>query len=804
MSWVGRRLRRVEDPALLQGRGHYFADAAARGARTAAVRFVRSAVARGTIRSIAPPQGSLVFTAADLVGVKQIRPMLHRPDYVPVGQPVLAAGRVNFAGEAVAVVVAEDQAAAEDLAEQVVVEIDAEEPVVDLDRALEPGAPAVHAAAPGNVLVEGRVSTPGVAAAFERAARIVEVDIRSRRQSAMPLEPRGGLAEFDAAGGRVVLTASVQMPHLMRTGIADALGMPEADLRVIAADVGGGFGQKMSLYAEYVVLVWLARRLRRSLAWVEDRHENLLAAAHARDQRYIVRAAFDRDAHLLALDADLRCNVGAYSCYPTTCGVEPLMALAELPGPYHFREYQARARGVTTNTCMMAPYRGVSRPVLTFTMERLMDTAAARFGLDPVEIRRRNLIKAFPYTSATGLVYDEGSYCEALELAARTADLPTFRARQMAARADGRYLGIGFSTFSERSGYGSAAFAARKMDIIPGAETVELAMDPSGYVVARTGASPHGQGLRTTLAQLIADEIGTRPDRIRIVHGDTDATPYGWGTFASRSLVIAGGAAKLAAGELADRLRATAAALLEASPEDIELAEGRARVKGTDHSIGLEELARAAHHQRPRVGPAGAEGLHGRATYDPAGTFSNACHVATVEVDIDTGRVRIERFIVVEDAGILINPMIVDGQIHGGVAQGIGNALFEELVYDDSGTLLTASLADYLPPTAAEMPEIEIKHLVTLSDATVTQAKGVGEGGAIGAPAAVINAIVDALRPFGVEIFEMPATPARVRALLRAAQAASAGAATASATGNGATASATGNGAATAARKAGS
>ena len=773
MSWVGRRLPRIEDPALLRGNGRYFADGAG-GAW--AVRFVRSAVARGSIRSITAPPGAAVFTAAHLDSVKPVRPLLHRPDYVAIGQPVLAGRRVNYAGEAVAVVVAADQAAAEDLAEQVTIDIDAEDAVVDVDRALEAQAPRVHPEAPGNVLVEGRLGTPGVDAAFARAAQVIEIDVRSRRQSALPLEPRGGLAVFDPVSGRVELTASVQMPHMLRTGIADAIGMPEADLRVIAPDVGGAFGQKMSLYPEYVVLVWLARHLRRRLAWVEDRHENLLAAAHARDQHYIVRAAFDQDARLLAIDADLRCNVGAYSCYPTTCGVEPLMALAELPGPYRLREYRAHARGVATNTCMMAPYRGVSRPVLTFTMERLMDTAAARFALDPVEIRRRNLITAFPCTSVTGLVYDEASYLEALELAAATADLPTFRSRQRAARSHGRYLGIGFSAFSERSGYGSPAFAARKMDIVPGYETVELSMDPSGFIVARIGASPHGQGLRTTLAQLIADEIGTRPERIRIVHGDTDATPYGWGTFASRSLVIAGGAAKLAAGDLADRLRTAASALLEAAAEDIELTEGRARVKGTDRSLTLDELARTVYHQRPRVGLGGDAGLHARASYDPAGTFSNACHVAVVEVDVETGGVRLLRFIVVEDAGILVNPMIVDGQIHGGVAQGIANALLEEVVYDSSGNLLTASLADYLPPTMAEVPDIEIKHLVTLSPATLTQAKGVGEGGAIGAPAAVVNAIVDALRPFGVELFEFPATPARIRAALRAAAAATAAA----------------------------
>jgi len=762
MSWIGRRLPRFEDPALLLGRGRFTADAAL-GA--AAVRFVRSPVARGRIRAIRKPEGAPVFTAADLTGVKPIRPLLHRPDYVAIAQPPLAGERVTHVGEACAVVVAACAAEAEDLAEAVELDIEAEDAVVDLDAALAERAPKVHPEAPSNVIVEGRLATPGLQAAFRDAAEVIELDLRSARQSAMPMEARGGHAAWDEATRRITLTCSVQMPHMLRTGLADALGIAESDLRVIAPDVGGGFGQKMQLFPEYVVLVWLAAKLRRALAWIEDRHENFLASAHARDQRYSVRAAFDAGARLLAVDADLRCNVGAYSCYPTTCGVEPLMALAELPGPYDFREYAVRARGVATNTCMMAPYRGVSRPMLTFTMERLMDTAARRFGLDPVEIRRRNLIRRFPYTSASGLIYDEGSYLATLEQAAKAIDVAAFRDRQQRSRDEGRYLGLGFSAFSERSGYGSKAFAARKMDIVPGYETVELAMDPSGHVVARIGASPHGQGLRTSLAQIIADELGLPPERIRILHGDTDHTPYGWGTFASRSLVISGGACKLAAAALAQRISRIAGGLLETAAADIELADGTARVKGTDRSLDIARVARMAYQQSHLV-PGGA-GLRESATYDPDGTFSNACHAAIVEVDLDTGGVKIERYVVAEDAGILINPMIVDGQVHGGVAQGIANALFEELKYDQDGNLLTTSLADYLAPTAAEVPTIEIHHRVTLSEASITRAKGVGEGGAIGAPAALINAVVDALSPFGIEFYEMPVTPRRIRERLR-------------------------------------
>jgi aerobic carbon-monoxide dehydrogenase large subunit len=766
MTWVGRSIRRVEDSTLVTGQGRFTTDLPA----ALWVRFVRSTVASGRIVRIAAPQGAMVVTGADLAALKPIRPMLHKFNYVPISQPVLATDVVRFVGEPIAAVVAPTAQEAEDLADLVEVEIETIPAVVDAPAALAPRAPLVHAEAAGNVVVEGRVKTAGCEATIAAAHRRIKVDIRSHRQNASPLEPRAAHAAWDPSSRRATLTCTTQMPHMMRTIIADLIGMPESDLRVIAPDVGGGFGQKMSLAPEFVVVTWLARKLKTSVAWAEDRRENLVACFHSRDQHISLEGAFDKDARLTALSADIVANVGAYSCYPTTCGVEPLMAMAEMPGPYDVREYACVSRGVVTNTCPMAPYRGVSRPVITFTIERLMDKAAAAFGLDPVEIRRRNLVRTFPYTSATGLVFDEATYVETMDTAVEAADVPAFRVRQAKARGEGRYLGLGLATFSERTGYGTPAFAARGMEVTPGWETVELAMDPSGFVEARIGASPHGQGLRTTLAQIIADELGTSPDRITIVHGDTDRTPYGWGTFASRSLVIAGGATLLAARKVRAKLVKMASILLETAAEDIVLEGGCARVAGTDRAIAFEMLARAAYHQTHRFKGEIAPGIAESATYDPPGTFSNACHIALVEVDVETGRVVIDKFLVAEDAGRLINPMIVDGQIHGGVAQGIANALLEEIIYDETGNIVTATLADYLPPTAREVPVIEIHHLETLTEASLTRAKGLGEGGAIGPPAAVVNAINDALSPFGVSIDEFPATPQRIRAALRAAR----------------------------------
>ena len=480
--------------------------------------------------------------------------------------------------------------------------------------------------------------------------------------------------------------------------------------------LGGDFGQKIP---EYVVAVWAARHFACAVAWIEDRLENLTASFHARDQRLHLRGALDVDGRLLAIDADVLCNVGAYSNFPATCGVEPLMALADMPGPYRLDEYRARARGVASNTCPMAPYRGVSRPVITAAMERLMDCAADRLGLDTLEIRRRNLITEFPHTSVTGVVHDPGSYREAMEAAARVVDFAEFRAAQQTARADGCWLGLGMSVFAERTGPGTPAFAARRMVIAPGFERVELVMDPSGFLEARIGSSPHGQGLKTTLAQLIADEIGIAPNEIRVVAGDTDRSPYGWGTFANRSLVIAGGACKLAAATLRERLQAVAGQILEAAASDIEIGDGRAFVRGTDLGVEVRQLARAAYHQSHRFSAIAETGLSAVATYDPYGTFSNACHVVIVEVDIATGQVMIERFVVVEDAGRLINPMIVEGQIHGGIAQGAGQALWEGAVYDDNGQLLTGSLMDYAVPKAEFFPKFELAMTETLDRKSV-------------------------------------------------------------------------------------
>jgi carbon-monoxide dehydrogenase large subunit len=778
-TWTGRALPRLEDPAIVRGWGTYVADVAARDGDCLHARFVRSPHASGRLVSVTAPPGVILFTAQDLQDVAPIRAVLHRPDFVAVDTPILASDRVRFVGEPVALVVAASESEAEDAAEQVTVVIEQLEAVVSTAHALAPGAPLVHDVAfPGdpNTVVDGRLHTDGFDAAFAAADHVVTIEVSSARQSAMPLEARASHASYDRASGRSTLHATLQMPHVTRTGIADCLGIAEDDLRVVAPDVGGGFGAKMTLAREDVALVWASRRLRRNIAWIETREENFLAAWHSREQVYDIEGAFSSEGELLALRGDLVCDVGAYCCYPVTWGVEPLMAMAELPGPYRVREYSVRSRAIITNKCPIAPYRGVSRPMQVLAMERLFDVAADELGLDKVEIRHANLIAEFPHRSPSGLVLDAASHQETLAAAAALADIDGFRDRQAAARAEGRYLGIGISCFAERTGYGTPAFAARSRPyplgteqapvITPGFERVVLTMDPSGTLTLRIGAAPHGQGLKTTLAQVVCDELGLRPDAVRVIASDTDQTPYGWGSFASRAMVIAGGASMLAAQDLAERLRTLAAERLGGLPSDVDLVDGEARLRGGD-GVSLSVLARDVYHSSHLLPDKGQPALESVGVYDPTGTFANACHIAEVEVEVATGRTTITRFLVAEDAGRLINPAIVDGQIHGGIAQGVANALYEELIYDDRGVLVTTSLMDYLPPTVAEMPHIDIIHLETISPASITGAKGVGEGGTIGAPAAIANAISDALSPFGVGVFHLPATPHRIRTAIR-------------------------------------
>ena len=773
--WVGRSVPRVEDRRHLTGDATFVDDIRTVGVLHAA--FARSPHGSARIQGIdtaeaaAAPGVHAVLTAADLGDLEPLVPRLNRPEFVAVEFPMLAAEHVRHAGEPVAMVVADSPHEAEDAVELIVVEWEPDDAVASIEAALEDGAARVHEGLESNVLLDVPFADdPDLESVLADAALVVEAEFSSGRLTAVPLEGRACLAEWERGGQRVVLHTSTQVPHLVRTTVAGVLGVDEHRVRVVAPDVGGGFGQKCVVAREEVLVCVAARAVGAPVKWVEDRVESLLAGFQGHEQRFVVRAGFDAEGRMLAVDADIVADVGAYSTHPFTCGVEPLMAATEMLGPYRVKHYRCRTRAVATNKAPMAPYRGVARPQMVLAMERLLQKAALALEIEADEIRLRNLIPpgAFPHVSPTGLAIDEGSYHESVELCARTLDLPAFRERQRAARDDGRLLGIGFSCFAERTGYGTEAFAQRKMAITPGYDTALVRMDPSGSVLLSVGTSGHGQGHQTTLAQVAADQLGLTPDRIEVRQGDTDATPYGWGTFASRSMVVGGGATRRASNLLADRLKMLAAHTLEADPEDLELRDGEAVVRGApSRGVPFRDLARLAYLETHRL-PEGVEpGLECTASFDPPGTFSNACHGAIVELDPETAGLRIERYVVVEDCGVMINPAIVEGQVRGGVAQGIAAALYEELAYAEDGQLQNASLMDYLVPTAWEIPAVEILHLETPSQYSETGAKGMGEGGTMGAPACIATAVSDALAHLGVEVDRIPITPDRLHEALR-------------------------------------
>ncbi|WP_328379527.1 xanthine dehydrogenase family protein molybdopterin-binding subunit [Streptomyces sp. NBC_00440] len=775
---VGTAVPRREDPRLLTGRGRFVDDIQL--PRMLHAQFVRSSVASGRLTSLdlsavrEVPGVVAAFTADDL-DLSAITAGLHRPpeEYVPTEMPVLARDRVRFVGEPIAIVIAEDPYAAEDGIEAAKAVYDVFPPILNEGTALAPGAPLVHEEAPGNTLLDVSLfATEGIDRIFADAPCTVRVESRTGRQNALPLETRGALAQWDAREEQLVVHTCTQIPHQVRTVMANCMGLDERAVRVVVPDMGGGFGIKCVVGREEIAVGAAAMRLGRAVKWIEDRKDALTASFLAREQHYSLRAAFDSDGHILALDADVVCDMGAYSCYPFTVGIEPLMASSEMPGVYRIPAYRVRGRAITTNKAPTAPYRGVSRPQYVMAVERVFERAARELGMDPVEIRRRNVITEFPYTGVNNITYDPGSYLESLDLCEKSLRDEGWYARQAEAAEQGRHLGIGYSCFSERTGYGTAAFAQRRMKVVPGFDLAEVRMDTTGALTVTTGTISHGQSHETTMAQIAADELGLELHKVKLHQGDTERIAYGWGTFASRSIAIGGSAVRRAAGKLGEQLRALAAALLDVPYEDTVLDKGRVRLRD-DPERGLThvELAEVA-YLRADLLPAGTEpGLTATASFDTLsdGTFSNATHGVVVELHEGTGQVEILRYVCVEDCGVAINPTVVEGQCRGGIAQGIAGALYEHVTYDAQGDPECTGFMEYKMPTAAEIPDITIHHLETPSLITETGAKGAGEGGTIGAPAAVLNAVNDALRPTGVELENTPIRPEQIQLSLEQA-----------------------------------
>jgi aerobic carbon-monoxide dehydrogenase large subunit len=776
---VGARIKRTEDPRLLTGLGAYTDDRQVM--RVLHVAFRRSDQAHARIRSIdcsaarAAPGVVAVLTAEDLSAA--VRPLVatsRMPNYYPTPLLPLAQHKVRYVGEPVVGVIAQSRYHAEDALELIAIDYEPLAAVSDPEAAARSGAALLHEEAGSNVLVSREFKRGDVDAAAQSAPVRVKGRFRMHRKTALAIEPRACLAEYEAGREALTLHSATQVPGIVRDALATALDIPGHQIRVVAPDVGGGFGGKGSLYPEEIFVCAAARQLRRAVKWTSDRLEDLAASNQAFDEIVDAELALDADGRILALSADVIGDVGAYSVYPWTAGLEPVQVVSFLPGPYRIQHYRARTRAVATSKAPTGPYRGVGRPISTFVMERLMDMAAARIGMDVKDIRLKNLVAAeeLPYKVASGIVWDKSGFQECLNAACAAIGYGSLRAEQKEARAAGRWVGIGVACYAELTGIGSRISVAPGMPINTGTETAIVGIDSTGAVTAAFGVAAHGQGLETTLAQIVAEHLGSRFDDIRVVQGDSSAVPGGTGTYASRSMVLAGGAGTLAAQAVREKVLNAASHLLEASVADLVAEDGRVTVVGTDRSISFREVARAVYSELARL-PAEARGeLAATRTYDPVfGTTSAATHVATVEIDPETYEVRVERFVVAEDCGRLVNPLIVDGQVHGGVAQGIGAALYEEVIYDERGQVTTGSLVDYLVPSACEIPPMLVVHLESESPTTLGGFRGMGEGGTIGAPAAVANAVADALAPLGIEINELPATPERLFRLIEAARA---------------------------------
>ncbi len=782
---MGARIKRSEDPRFLLGQAHYVDDIVLPGMLEVA--FVRSPMAHAGIRSVdttaaeAAPGVHRVITGAQLAErAAPIRCDSTYPSWQGTAFPGLADERVLFTGEGVAAVLADDRYLAEDAAALVDVDYEPLDVIATVEDAIRDGAPRLHAGWEDNFFVKRHFVGGDPDAAFAEADGTLEIDLTTHRQTGIPMENRGCIALYDRAEGTLTLWTSTQIPHLVRTGLADCLGMAENLVRVISPDVGGGFGVKGNLFPEEIVVSVLAMETGRPVKWIEDRREHLLASIHAREHHHTAQVAYDREGHLLAMRILMYVDCGAYSVYPWTATMDTGMALGILPGPYRLRNYECTGYSVTTNKCPLGPYRGVSRPAACFTIERVMDAIAHAVGIDQIEVRRRNLVRPdeFPYTSVTGLVYDSGSFLESIDRLIEVADYDGLRRLQAEALRQGRHIGIGIGCYTEQTAHTTNEFIKRGVPIIFGYESTQLRMDPSGKVTAHVSTHNHGQGHETTIAQVVADQLTIPLADVKVRFGDTATTPYGMGTFASRSAVLAGGAAIRAAGEIREMLVRFGAHLLEVPMADAELAEGQVRVKATpERAISVRDLARFAYHRPEKLPPGMAPMLEASASYDADpgnGTFANSAQLAVVELDPEAGGVKVLRYVVVEDCGTMINPLIVDGQVHGGIVQGIGGALLEELVYDADAQLLTTTFLDYLLPSATDVPDIEVSHLETPSAFTPGGMKGMGESGAIAPGPVIAAAVQDAIRPIGhAFVNELPITPERVCRWVDEARAAS-------------------------------
>ena len=770
---LGKRVRRIEDPALLRGRACFVDDLRFPDLLHAV--FVRSGEAHARVRGIDISTAMTVPGVRAVLTLDDLRPHVTRvamPLAQPSGAirhvldpPILADGEVRYVGEPVAAAIADSPYRAEDAAALVEIDYEPLPASIDCRRALEPAAPPAHSALPDNLVAALSMAYGDCDRAFASAAHTVRADMHQNKGLGHAIECRGLLARLDPNDGKLTVWSGTQMPHRAHAVLCDLLDRGEDRLRVIAPDVGGGFGPKFVFYAEEAVVALAACIVGRPVKWIEDRREHFTATTQERDQFWDMEMALDAEGRILGIRGTLIHDHGAYSPYGVNL---PYNSATNLLGPYAVPAYSLDIRLAATNKVPVTPVRGAGRPQGTFVMERLLDRAAGLLGIGRTEIRRRNLIgpAAMPYVTpvknrdGTAMTYDSGDYPATQALALEASEHDAFRARQEALRRDRRYVGIGIGNYVEGTGRGPF-------------ESARIRINPSGRVTIATGATAQGQGLKTALAQVCASALGLDPGAVEVTAGDTGTVSLGLGAFASRQAVTAGSSVHVAASALADKALRAAAHMLEAAPDDLELAGGRVRVRGVpDMAVELGEIARALAGQPGYALPGGIEpGMEALGTFTPETvTYCNGCHVAEVEVDVETGAVGILRYTVVHDCGRMINPMIVDGQVIGGAIHGIGSALYERMAFDDAGQPMTVNLGECLMPGACEMPRLDLIHTESPTPLNPLGAKGAGEGGVIPAPAAIAAAVEDALAPFGVLIDDVPIAPDRIAAAVAAAR----------------------------------
>jgi carbon-monoxide dehydrogenase large subunit len=770
---VGARIKRREDPRLIRGLATYTDDLKLHGMLYAA--FVRSDHAAGRIVKVDATRARQRAGVLGVFGYDDLRGQVGRspctailPGMNDAPHPLLADGFVRYVGQPIAVVVALERYAARDAALDVEVEIDPLPAVVDPERALESGAPLVYPELGSNLCWHQQPEpNPGLERLFAGAAGVVRLRLVNQRVAPVSMEPRAVLAHWEEGPQKLTVWTSTQTPHGVKQQIAICLGLPEIRIRVIAPEVGGGFGCKIPAYPEECLLPWVSRRLRRPVKWAETRTENLMNTTHGRGHVETVEAAYGADGRVLALRGKSVVEVGAYA---SMLGAAiPTFTHLLACGPYGIQAVSWEILDVYTNTMATEAYRGAGRPEAAYIVERVMDEVALQSGLDRVEVRRRNLLPAdaFPYTTPTGAVYDSGNYAATLEKALARFDYAGACRSRDAARAAGRVVGIGVATFTEICGLGPST-GASALSRHGTWESAEVRVEPTGNVTVLTGVSPHGQGQETAFAQMAADAFGIGIDDVTVVHGDTDVVPHGVGTFGSRGLVVGGTALRMATDKVVAKARRIAAHLMKLPEERVSFEEGAFR--GGEVALGFREVAMAAHLWNDPV-PGEEPGLQAVARFEPPGTtFPFGVHFCEVEIDRETGQLEIRRFVSVDDVGNVVNPLLADGQRLGGIVQGLGQALCEEVRYDESGQLLTATLMDYAMPRAAMFPRIDLDSTCTPTPLNPLGAKGIGELGTIGSTPCLVSAALDALRPLGVTHLDMPLTPHRLWRALRAAE----------------------------------